>query len=191
MRKAANAAEAERKSTGLATTVTFIQLIRDAALTGTIPSNPQLVATIDSWRGSTAMQTEGLSPTGQRLVTSLKELARLLSQFLEQRNGDELLQRFLHHVYWPGSISQLRDGAHVAKNADEPGNWNRAVEVKFRCGNPPTTVANFTSAASTPESPESTRKWERPERPTIRLTWPLRAKRWPKKPARSCESPSN
>ena len=105
LRQAASAAEAERRSTGITSTVSFIQLLRDAALTGTIPSNPQLIETIRSWRNSAALRSEGLSPTGQKLVKDLKVLADLLNEFLEQRNGDELLQRFLHHVHLAGKLA--------------------------------------------------------------------------------------
>ena len=105
LRQAASAAEAERRTTGITSTVSFIQLIRDAALTGTIPSNPQLIETIRSWRNSAALRSEGLSPTGQRLVQDLRVLADLLNEFLEQRNGDELLQRFLHHVHLAGKLA--------------------------------------------------------------------------------------
>lgn len=110
LRQAASAAEAERRSTGITSTVSFIQLLRDAALTGTIPSNPQLIATIKSWRNSTALSTESLSPTGARLVQDLKILADLLVEFLQNRNSDELLQRFLHHVHLAGKLA----GVNVA-----------------------------------------------------------------------------
>lgn len=105
LRQAASAAEAERRTTGITSTVSFIQILRDATLTGTIPSNPQLIETISSWRNSAALRSEGLSPTGQRLVKDLKVLADLLNEFLEQRNADELLQRFLHHVHLAGKIA--------------------------------------------------------------------------------------
>lgn len=105
LRQAASAAEAERRATGIASTVSFIQLLRDAALTGTIPSNPQLIATIKSWRNSAALSTESLSPTGARLVQDLKVLADLLVEFLQNRNSDELLQRFLHHVHLAGKLA--------------------------------------------------------------------------------------
>jgi hypothetical protein len=110
LRQAASAAEAERRATGITSTVSFIQLLRDAALTGTIPSNPQLVATIKSWRNSAALSTESLSPTGARLVQDLKVLADLLLEFLQTRNSDELLQRFLHHVHLAGKLA----GVNVA-----------------------------------------------------------------------------
>lgn len=105
LRQAASAAEAERRTTGVTSTVSFIQLLRDAAVTGTIPSNPQLIATLKSWRNSAALRSEGLSPTGQRLVQDLKILADRLSEFLELRNGDELLQRFLHHVHLASKLA--------------------------------------------------------------------------------------
>lgn len=110
LRQAASAAETERRATGITSTVSFFQLLKDAAITGTIPSNPQLIQTIQSWRNSAALRSEGLSPTGQRLVQDLKVLADLLNEFLKQRNGDELLQRFLHHVH----LSMKLAGVNVA-----------------------------------------------------------------------------
>ena len=110
LRQAASAAETERRSTGITSTVSFIQLLRDAALTGTIPSNPQLIATIKSWRNSAALSPESLSPTGARLVQDLKVLADLLIEFLKNRNADELLQRFLHHVHLASKLA----GVNVA-----------------------------------------------------------------------------
>ena len=110
LRQAASAAESERRATGITSTVSFIQLLRDAAITGTIPGNSQLIATIRSWRNSAALNAEGLSPTGQKLVQDLKVLADLLNQFLEQRNGDELLQKFLHHVHLASKLA----GVNVA-----------------------------------------------------------------------------
>lgn len=105
LRQAASAAETERRATGITSTVSFIQLIKEAALTGTIPSNPQLIATIKSWRNSTALRAEGLSPTSQHLVQDLKILADLLADFLQKRNSDELLQRFLHHVHLASKLA--------------------------------------------------------------------------------------
>ena len=105
LRQAAAAAETERQATALASTVSLLQLLKDAALTGTIPSNPQLFATINSWRNSPALSPEGLSPTGKRLVEDVKGLTDLLAEFLKERNGDELLQRFLHHVHLASKIA--------------------------------------------------------------------------------------
>lgn len=105
LRQAASAAETERRATGITSTVSFIQLLRDAALTGTIPSNPQLISTIKCWQDSAALRAEGLSLTGQRLVQDIKVLADLMAEFLQQRNGDELLQRFLHHVHLASKLA--------------------------------------------------------------------------------------
>jgi hypothetical protein len=106
LRQAASAAEVERRSTaGVASTISILQLLRDATLTGTIPSNEQLVATIRAWASSAALKGDNLSPTGARLVQDLQGLTVLLCEFLETRNSDGLLQSFLHHVHLAAKLA--------------------------------------------------------------------------------------
>lgn len=105
LRQAASAAENERQETGVASTISFFKLLRDAAVTGVIPGNAELLATIDSWSGSPALSGESLSPTGQRLVRDVKSLLQVVARFLRERNSDELLQRFLHHVHLAGRVA--------------------------------------------------------------------------------------
>lgn len=107
LRQAASAATAERHAHGLANTATILQFIRDAAISGTIPSNDSLLTTFEAWLHSVALAPEGLSPTGARLVTDLKGLLELLMRLLRERNGDELIQRFMHHVHLAGRVAGM------------------------------------------------------------------------------------
>lgn len=105
LRQAASAAETERQATGVASTVSFFAFLREAVVTGVIPGNAELLSTIDTWASSPALRAEGLSPTGQRLVRDFKDLLSIFGRFLRERNSDELLQRFLHHVHLAGRVA--------------------------------------------------------------------------------------
>ncbi len=105
LRQAASAAETERQTTGVASTVSFLTFLREAVVTGVIPGNPELLSTLEAWEHSPALHAEGLSPTGQRLVRDFRDLLNVFSRFLSERNSDELLQRFLHHVHLAGRVA--------------------------------------------------------------------------------------
>lgn len=105
LRQAAASAEQERRSQGIASTLSFFEILRDATITGTIPSNAQLTSTLNSWISSPAMHTSDLSPSGKALVDDMKGLFELINEFLKTHNADELLQKFLHHVHLASRVA--------------------------------------------------------------------------------------
>jgi hypothetical protein len=72
---------------------------------GVMPSNANILAFLSTWKSSPVLASDpALSPAGQSLVEDLRELGVLLTRVINERNGDELLQRFVGHLRLAGRV---------------------------------------------------------------------------------------
>ncbi len=65
---------------------------------GNVPNNEQLKQWFQYLGRSLTVPTGQLSPSGKGLVRDLSELVRLLGVFIDEKNSDELIQRFITHA---------------------------------------------------------------------------------------------
>ena len=72
---------------------------------GVMPSNANILAFLSTLKSSPVLASDpALSPAGQSLVEELRELSVLLTRVVNERNKDELLQRFVGHLRLAGRV---------------------------------------------------------------------------------------
>ena len=66
---------------------------------GFLPNNAQVIQSLQGLQHSALLSpTPGLSDNGRQTIGDLSQLAGLLVRVMKERNGDQLLQRFLYHA---------------------------------------------------------------------------------------------
>ncbi|KAF6749272.1 hypothetical protein DFP72DRAFT_1142839 [Ephemerocybe angulata] len=65
---------------------------------GRLPSNAQIHETLAYVHSHSPVPTQKLSPEGQKLVKDIREIVKTLGLIVEEKNADELIQKFIWHT---------------------------------------------------------------------------------------------